>query len=170
MSVALLFWNPEMPFAQVISVRRSRVHSLLMLGMAAFCLVTAGLMPTGKIGAFAFGSSYWIPLVLVVLALCLIFKWYRMPAGYRLSVTADSHFHIMPDTQHPVDADTQEQWEMLADSTIWTSVIILRLQTESGRKKTLVIFPDAVEADAFRNLYTACNWRLMHLRTPSSRS
>lgn len=159
-----------MSFAQVISVRRSRVHSLLMLGMAAFCVVTAGLMPTGMIGAFAFGASYWIPPVLVAVALCLIFSWYRMPAGYRLSVTADSLFHIMPDTQHPVDADMQEPWEMQADSTIWTAVIILRLQTESGRKETLVIFPDAVEPDAFRNLYTACNWRLMHLRTPSSRS
>ena len=159
-----------MSFAQVISVRRSQVHLLLMLGMAAFCVVTAGLMPTGMIGAFAFGASYWIPPVLAAVALCLVFRWYRMPTAYRLSVTADSHFHITPDTQDPVDADMQEQWEMQADSTIWTVVIILHLQTEAGQEKTLVIFPDAVEPDAFRNLYTACNWRLMHLQTPSSRS
>ncbi len=159
-----------MSFAQDMTVRRSWVHSLLMLGMAAFCMVTAGLIPTGKIGTFAFGASYWIPPILVVVALCLVFKWHRMPAGYRLSVTADCLFHIIQDPSCQSDADMQEQWEMQADSTIWTAVIILHLKTGTGRKKTLVLFPDAVEAGAFRRLYTACHWRLMHLHTVPPRT
>ena len=159
-----------MSFAQVMTVRRSWVHSLLALGMTAFCVVTAGLMPTGKIGIFAFGAVWWMPPVLVAIALCLFLKWYRMPVGYCLSVTADCHFHITQDAPDQVMVAEQEQWEMQSDSTVWTSVIILRLRTESGGKKTLVLFPDALETGAFRHLYAACRWRLMHLRTVSPRS
>ncbi len=121
-------------------------------------------MPTGKIGAFAYGASYWMPFVLIAVALFLIFKWYRMPADYQLIVTADSHFQIVPGIPQQADTGMPEQWEMQADSTVWTSVIILQLHAGSGRKKTLILFPDAMAPDSFRRLYTACNWRLIHLR------
>ncbi|MBR7069650.1 MAG: hypothetical protein IKI30_04295 [Oxalobacter sp.] len=159
-----------MSFAQTIAVRKSRIHSFLMLGMASFCLVTAGLMPTGKIGAFAYGSAYWIPLVLLILAFFLIFQWYRIPAGYQLTVTADGYFQIDPDILPSADDSMPERWEMQAGSTVWISVIILCLRTESGRKKTLVLFPDAMAVVSFQRLYTACNWRLMHLRSETPQS
>ncbi len=159
-----------MSFAQVITIRRSWKYMFLMIGMAVFFTVTAGLVLTEKIGVFAFGASWWMPLVLAVIALFLVCKWYRMPVNFLLIITADCHFHIAQDISSSIDASVLEQWELQADSTIWTSVIILRLQTAIRRKKTLVLFPDSMEVAAFRRLYTACRWRLMHLQTETSQS
>lgn len=157
-----------MSFAQAITVRRSGIHSSLILGMAAFSAVTAGLMPAGAIGAFAFGASWWGSFILATVSLFLVVKWFRMPIGYRLAVTVDCRFYITQTIPHLVDDDKLEQWEMQADSTVWSSVIILRLLTVTGKKKTLVLFRDTMEKGAFRKLYTACSWRLTHLRTATS--
>ncbi|MGN0917899.1 MAG: protein YgfX [Oxalobacter sp.] len=133
--------------------------------MAAFSTVTAGLMQTGTIGAFAFGASWWVSFILVAVSFFLAVKWFRMPIGYRLAVTVDCHFYITQAIPRLVEDDKSEQWEMQADSTVWPSVIILRLLTATGKKKTLVLFQDTMEKETFRKLYTACSWRLARLRT-----
>lgn len=151
-----------MSLAQTVTVRKSRTQTLIMLGMALLFLITAGLLPTGKIGTFSCYAGYWLPVLFIIIAACLIFQWHRQPAGYTLTVTQDVDF-IIADTA--ADEDTgQAIWHIQPDSTIWTAVIILRLKDEA-RRKTCILFPDAVGVQAFHQLYVTCRWKLTHLYT-----
>ena len=48
--------------------------------------------------------------------------------------------------------------QMLRDSTFWSSLMVLRLQSGSGRVTVLTIFPDSMERSAFHTLSVACRW------------
>ncbi len=48
--------------------------------------------------------------------------------------------------------------QLLRDSTFWSSLMVLRLQTVSGRTLSLVLLPDSMDRTAFRALSVACRW------------
>jgi toxin CptA len=58
--------------------------------------------------------------------------------------------------------------KLLGDSTIWSRMLILRLQTESGKITTVPIMPDCVSRDSFRALSVACRWIIA--RSPATDS
>lgn len=47
---------------------------------------------------------------------------------------------------------------LMADSTIWPHLLLLRLKSEDDQIKVLAILRDCVEDDAFRTLSIACRW------------
>lgn len=47
---------------------------------------------------------------------------------------------------------------LMKDSTIWPHMLVLRLQSESGRTTVVPVFPDSVDREAFRALSVACRW------------
>lgn len=47
---------------------------------------------------------------------------------------------------------------LLKGSTIWSSMLLLRLQAENGKITTVPILPDSVSRDSFRALSVACRW------------
>lgn len=150
-----------MSLAQSITVRKSRTQSTIMLGMALLFLLMAGLLPTGKLGAFACYAGYWLPVLFIGISAYILVRWHRLPAGYTLCVTPDVDF-IIQDTDK--GDDEQIHWQIQPDSTIWTTVIILRMKDDI-RQKTCILFPDAVGEQAFHHLYVACRWKLTHLYT-----
>lgn len=48
--------------------------------------------------------------------------------------------------------------QLLRDSTLWSSLMVLRLQTVSGRTYSLVLLPDSMDREAFLALSVACRW------------
>lgn len=48
--------------------------------------------------------------------------------------------------------------QLLRDSTFWSSLMVLRLQSGSGRLRVLIILPDSMERSAFHALSVACRW------------
>lgn len=48
--------------------------------------------------------------------------------------------------------------QLLRDSTFWSSLMVLRLQSGSGRVRVLIILPDSMERSAFHALSVACRW------------
>ena len=47
---------------------------------------------------------------------------------------------------------------LMADSTIWPNLLLLRLQAEDRKVSVLSILPDSVTANDFRALSVACRW------------
>ena len=48
--------------------------------------------------------------------------------------------------------------QLLRGSTFWSSLMVLRLQSGSGRVTVLIILPDSLDGSAFRALSVACRW------------
>ena len=52
--------------------------------------------------------------------------------------------------------------QLLAGSTIWPSVLVLRLRLEDGRIRTIPVLPDSVSQESFQALQVACRWVASH--------
>jgi toxin CptA len=55
-----------------------------------------------------------------------------------------------------------EVLQLQADSTLWSFLLLLRLQSADQKVKILPILPDSVGADNFRALSVACRWIATH--------
>jgi len=51
---------------------------------------------------------------------------------------------------------------LLAGSTLWPRLLVLRLQDDNGNITVLPILPDSVSSDSFRALSVACQWVAAH--------
>jgi toxin CptA len=58
---------------------------------------------------------------------------------------------------------------LLEGSTIWPNLLVLRLESDGGRRIDLVILPDCLEARAMRRLAVACRWIAAQPVTPPAR-
>jgi toxin CptA len=51
---------------------------------------------------------------------------------------------------------------LLADSTLWPWLLLLRLQDEAGKVHALPILRDSLSSESFRALAVACRWVAAH--------
>jgi toxin CptA len=51
-----------------------------------------------------------------------------------------------------------EVMTLLHDSTIWTNLLLLRLQAAGGKITVVRVLPDCVSQESFRALSVACRW------------
>ncbi len=82
----------------------------------------------------------------------------------RIDVTGIGQIRLV-DTSPEADAGSTGQStcsgevvQLLRDSTFWSSLMVLRLQSGSGRIAVLVILPDSMDRGAFHALSVACRW------------
>ena len=52
--------------------------------------------------------------------------------------------------------------QLLAGSTVWPNLLLLRLRLENGRVRTIPVLPDSVSRETFRALQVACRWVASH--------
>lgn len=52
--------------------------------------------------------------------------------------------------------------QLLAGSTVWPNLLLLRLRLDNGRVRTIPILPDSVPQETFRALQVACRWVASH--------
>lgn len=48
--------------------------------------------------------------------------------------------------------------QLLAGSTVWPNLLLLRLRLENGKVRTIPVLPDSVPKETFRALQVACRW------------
>ena len=56
------------------------------------------------------------------------------------------------------DQQGSEVVQLLKDSTLWSSMLLLRLRSTNGRVYEVPVLPDSTSADSFRHLSIACRW------------
>lgn len=52
--------------------------------------------------------------------------------------------------------------QLLAGSTVWPNLLLLRLRLENGKVRTIPVLPDSVPQETFRALQVACRWVASH--------
>jgi toxin CptA len=52
--------------------------------------------------------------------------------------------------------------QLLAGSTVWPNLLLLRLRLENGKVRTIPVLPDSVPKETFRALQVACRWVAGH--------
>jgi hypothetical protein len=62
----------------------------------------------------------------------------------------------------PDQRGSGEVVQLMADSTIWPGLLLLRLRRQDLRVTSVLILPDCVAADGFRALSVACRWIAAH--------
>lgn len=164
-------------------------HSLLGMAIAVsvivkpskslFAMVAAMSVVTMAIGA-GIGFGYVGELSLILRLVVSVFIVFLAAFGFCHGIRHQKPIHIdisgagqlrltksekvgaCVDQNWPHVEDSAEMVKLSPDTTIWPYMLLLRLQTDSGRKSTVRIFPDGVSRDNFRALSVACRWIAAH--------
>ena len=141
-------------------VRPSRLLALLSLSMCIVLLCTSLLLARvadeplhhalAIVCAIAGGVVFLFPL--------------RRRKAVRIDITGLGQIRLV-DTSLVAEAGLTrlsagngEVVQLLSGSTFWSSLMVLRLQSGSGRVTVLIILPDSIDGGAFRALSVACRW------------
>jgi hypothetical protein len=154
-----------MSIALSATIRPSRLLAGLHFAMAAVLLSTSlWLMQS----AASFGFSFSLPHVLAILcaiaSFALIVQPLRRRTALRIDVTGLGQIRLvetLPDAEAgstPWSDAVGEVVQLRQGSTLWSSLMVLRLQAVSGRLINLILLPDSLSDDAFRALSVACRW------------
>lgn len=79
----------------------------------------------------------------------------------RLRFEASSRWSCM-NKNWPHVAQDERVYRLQRGSTIWTHLLLLRLEDEEQGRITIPILPDCVSRDNFRTLSVACRWLAIH--------
>lgn len=166
-----------MSIATSALVQPSRILCLLKLIMACVLFVTAW-----QIIAIAAPKTLGIVQILACLlcafAGCLLALSCRTEVKtLRIDITATGQIRLTHTSRdafiHGRDQQTQavnesEVVQLLKDSTLWSSMLILRLRNQSGKVIVLPILRDSMTKNAFRSVCVACHWIAAQNTRPAS--
>ena len=168
-----------MSIATSAVVRPSRILYLLKIAMACVLFITAWQL--------MMMASPRPPDIAQVLA-CLLcgFAGYLLALScrtqekaLRIDITATGQIrltHTSHDAfihgagQQKQIGDESEVVQLLKDSTLWSSMLILRLRNGSGKVIVLPILRDSMTKNAFRSVCVACHWIAAQNTRPASAS
>lgn len=144
-----------MSIAVSARIGRSRLLASLCIAMAGVLLGAAALL---------FSDTRALSVVCAIAAAGLALFPLSATKACRIDVT-DIGQILLTHTAHEAVADrtdsaiaATEVVQLLGDSTLWSSLMVLRLQSASGRITRLVLLPDSMDREAFRALSVACRW------------
>ncbi len=120
----------------------------------------------GLIGDASFSVRLWSALLAVFLSLFGFSHGTRYRKPIHIDISGSGQFRLAEmmatapcaDTKWPHVSEIGEVVYLMSDSTIWPHLLLLRLQTASGKIRLLPILPDSVSRDSFRALSVACRW------------
>jgi hypothetical protein len=127
------------------------------LGVSAFLLWQAGQGEVGDVRPT-------LAIVCAITSLRFILFPSSTRKSFRIDVTGtgqilltDTEGALLAQARHS-DLGRSEVVQLLGDSTLWSSFMLLRLRAESGRITELTILPDCMDREAYRALSIACRW------------
>lgn len=153
-------------------VRPSRSLLLAHVAMALVLLLTAlHLALSVNHAQLHYSLNLLLAVICATASIALVALPFRRRTALRIDVTGlgqirlvETHPHAEAGLVTPSAAEG-EVVQLCQGSTLWSSLMVLRLQSVSGRVTTLILLPDSLSDDAFRSLSVACRWiaaRHMH--------
>lgn len=166
-----------MSIATSAIIKPSRTLYLLKLLMACVLFVTAARLITMAAPKTP-DIVHTVACLLCVFAGCLLALSCRTLAiTLRIDITATGQIrltHTSHDAfKHGSVQQTQaviegEAVQLMKDSTLWSSMLILRLRNGSGKVIVLPILRDSMTKNAFRSVCVACHWIAAQNTRPAS--
>jgi len=154
-----------MSIALSATIRPSRLLAGLHFAMSAVLLSTSSwLLQSADPLGFSFSLQHVLAIICAIASFALIVQPLRRRTGLRIDVTGLGQIRLLetlPDAEAgstPWSDAVGEVVQLRQGSTLWPSLMVLRLQAVSGRLTTLILLPDSVSDDAFHALSVACRW------------
>jgi toxin CptA len=155
-------------------VQPSRLLSLMIGGLVVVSLASGVVIGIGEATELSITASFFLCIFspfLVFVGFCHGIRQ-RKPIHIDISGAgqlrvAEVFFESCAKQKRPQVKDNGETVRLLKTSTIWPHLLLLLLQTESGKISVLPILPDSVSPDTFRALSVACRWIAQHENPPN---
>lgn len=136
--------------------------------MTVIVLVSASLFWLRPHEIISDHSRLLLALVCAIAALSAFFTLRASKKSLRIDISATGQIWLTqyrqsagPGISGEAGADIEGDSELvnlLGDSTLWSTFMLLRLQARSGHVIALIILPDSLEYSAFRAVCVACRW------------
>ncbi|MGH8806588.1 MAG: protein YgfX [Noviherbaspirillum sp.] len=138
-----------------------------MVGAMSLCAAAVGVaIGAGQLGALPINPRILLSACSIFLAVFGFYHGVRHRKILHIDISGAGQLRLMEvapagactDTNWPHVSKHGEVVRLLANSTIWPQLLLLRLQADSGKITTVPILPDCVSPESFRALSVACRW------------
>ncbi|OWW19418.1 protein YgfX [Noviherbaspirillum denitrificans] len=144
----------------------SRIHSMLIGAMALIAAVVAFVVAFGHLGDLSLSIRGLISSLLFFLASFGFYHGMASRKTIQLDISGIGQIRLLTlegnrscsSKKRPHVTGMGDLVRLMDNSTIWTCLLLLRLQSEDGRMTVVPIFPDSVDRESFRALSVACRW------------
>lgn len=156
-----------MSIAVSADIKPSRLL-LLIMASACLCVALVGigvslLMPA----PLSYAMRGTLAVVCLLAAIIALLQVLRSRRTVWLHISATGQIRVV---EHLVRSSARAKpqvmkaglAQLLAGTTIWPGLLLLRLRLESGKTRTIPILSDSVSQDTFRALSVACRWLISH--------
>jgi len=159
-------------------VRPSRFLFVMLGAMSTLVAVIGGAVATGMVGNLTVALRFAFGICTIFFAFLGFYHGacHRKPIHIDISGTGALRLaeatlkRPCAHTKWPHVEDNNEEVCLLKSSTIWPCLLLLRLQSDSGKITVLPILPDSVSQNGFRALTVACRWVAAHTNQIESKS
>ncbi len=149
-----------MSIAIAALIRPSRSFALLSVAMGGVLLAAALVLAQERQSTLHHGLAIACALASACISLFPLSRRKHL----RIDVSGIGQIRLVDTSPDAVAGSSLastcdgEVVQLLRGSTFWSSLLVLRLQTQSGRAMTLLIFADSVGSATFHALSVACLW------------
>ncbi len=137
--------------------------------MGAMTLFAAGMVASGKVGELSIYPRLLVTAFCIAAALAGFFQAFWNRKTFRVDISGIGQIRLREYNgstssslvRGVLESDEGGELEvvkLMADSTIWPHLLLLRFQLGDGRITALPILPDCVSEESFRALAVACRW------------
>ena len=161
-----------MSVAVSVQIKPSRYLVMLMAAMALVFLLTGALVFCDGLGAFIPYAKPVLVCVFLSAAAMLCCALFRMGKTYTLDIYGNGQIRLKQDKRYEFVTSAKKNPErengilkLSEQSTVWSWLLVLYLEAESGKTTRLIVLPDSVPPEVFRKLYVACRWIDAHKKS-----
>lgn len=146
-------------------IKPSRCQAILVIGFAAFFLLTGILVWDDRMGEFILYGKVWLVPLFLLASLLLVFGYMKTRKTLQIDISGNGQIRLNEYKGNEFDASEKESgfagrsaWKLMENSTIWPWLMVLNLESESGNVSRILVFFDSMPPDDFKILYAACRW------------
>jgi toxin CptA len=152
-----------MSIAASVVVKPSRRLLMLVTCLCLGVIAVAACVAFGLVGELSLWPKVTLTLTCTILAGTGFAQNLSNRKNYHLDISGVGQIRLHEVIHAKVDPKTDGILViLLADSTLWPWLLVLRLQDEGGRVYVLPILPDSLPAASFRSVAVACRWIAAH--------
>lgn len=156
-----------MSIAVSADIKPSRLLLILAAAVAIAVAVIGIIFAFALIGQLSFAVRWSVSASCIAAATLAIWGILRSRKAVWLHISGTGQIRLV---EHQAVVQTKAGSlvmtgglaQLLAGSTIWPNLLLLRLRLENGRVRTIPVLPDSVSKETYRALQVACRWVASH--------
>lgn len=162
-----------MTIAVSVFVRPSRILLALVAGMSVGLSVCGALVFFALNDVLSLGSRTSLAAVCIGAGCTGFFLMASRRKAFRIDISGTGQIRLNDTIRGAVTRDGGgtggEVVQLLSNSTLWATLLILRLQSDAGRVTVVPVFPDSLDRHDFRAVCVACRWIAAQNTRPAAR-